>query len=52
MAGLLFDWLQSYHLTFYLIMVSIGVSIACIWVAAPRRTRGGSSQLNALTRSR
>lgn len=39
MAGLLFDWLQSYHLTFYLIMASIGLSIACIWIAAPRRMR-------------
>jgi MFS family permease len=52
MAGLLFDWLQSYHLMFYLMMVSIGVSIVCIWVAAPRRMRVDSSQLNALTRSR
>lgn len=42
MAGLLFDWLQSYHLTFYLIMMSIGISIACIWIAAPRRVRAGS----------
>ncbi len=39
MAGLLFDWLNSYHLTFYLIMMSIGISIICIWIAAPRRMR-------------
>ena len=48
MAGLLFDWLQSYHLTFYLIMVSIGVSIVCIWIAAPRRVRAGFSRASAL----
>lgn len=42
MAGLLFDWLQSYHLMFYLLMVSIVISIGCIWVAAPRRVRSSS----------
>ncbi len=46
MAGLLFDWLQSYHLTFYLIMLSIGISIVCIWIAAPRRVRAGSSRVD------
>lgn len=50
MAGLLFDWLQSYHLTFYLIMVSIGVSIACIWVAAPRRIRVDSSRVRTINK--
>ncbi len=50
MAGLLFDWSQSYHLTFYLIMVSIGVSIACIWVAAPRRIRVGSSKVKTINK--
>ncbi len=39
MAGLLFDWLQSYNLMFYLLMASIVVSIGCIWIAAPRRMR-------------
>ncbi|WP_089940269.1 MFS transporter, partial [Candidatus Entotheonella palauensis] len=49
MAGLLFDWLQSYHLTFYLIMVSIGISIACIWIAAPRRIRASSNRVNPIS---
>jgi MFS family permease len=48
MAGLLFDWLQSYHLMFYLIIASIGISIACIWIAAPRRMRVGSSRANTI----
>ncbi len=41
MAGLLFDWLQSYQLMFYLLMTSTVVSIGCIWIAAPRRARAG-----------
>ena len=50
LAGLLFDWWQSYHLTFYLIMASIGLSIACIWIAAPRRMRAGSSRTHMITK--
>lgn len=39
MAGWLFDHFRSYRLTFYVVMVLILVSIACIWAAAPRRAR-------------
>ncbi len=39
LAGLLFDQFHSYHLTFYLVMVLILGSVACIWIAAPRRGR-------------
>jgi sugar phosphate permease len=52
MAGLLFDWLQSYHLMFYLIMGTIGVSIACIWIAAPRHMRADSSRAGAIKNER
>jgi MFS family permease len=48
MAGLLYDWLQSYHLMFHLIMGSIGLSMVCIWIAAPRRMRAGSSRVDAM----
>ena len=51
MAGLLFDWLQSYHLMFYFIMASMCISIACIWIAAPRRARAGSRRAGAVTKS-
>lgn len=39
MAGWLFDRFHSYHITFYVVMGFIIISIACIWVAAPRRVR-------------
>jgi MFS family permease len=39
LAGWLFDRFHSYHLTFYVVMGLILISIACIWAAAPRRAR-------------
>jgi MFS family permease len=36
LAGVLFDHFRSYDLTFYLVMVLILTSMACIWMAAPR----------------
>jgi MFS family permease len=39
LAGWLFDRFHSYHLTFYVVMGLILISIACIWIAAPRHTR-------------
>jgi MFS family permease len=43
LAGFLFDRFRSYELTFYLVMVLILASIACIWMAAPRRVRSASA---------
>jgi MFS family permease len=39
LAGWLFDRFQSYHLTFYVVMGLMLISITCIWTAAPRRAR-------------
>ena len=43
LAGVLFDRFRSYELTFYLVMGLILASIACIWIAAPRRARSFSA---------
>jgi MFS family permease len=40
LTGVLFDRFQTYQVSFYLVMLLMLVSIASMWVAAPRTARG------------
>jgi hypothetical protein len=39
MAGIVFDYFQTYHPAFYLTIGLMLTSIVGIWIAAPRATR-------------
>lgn len=48
-AGVVFDHFQTYRPSFYIVMLLIAVSIACMWIAAPRKARRGSETLASST---
>jgi MFS family permease len=47
LGGWVFDQTGSYQLAFWLALASAGVSLACVWLAAPRRGRLGASTSGA-----
>jgi len=47
LGGWVFDHTGSYQLAFWLALGSAGASLACVWLAAPRRGRLGASTRSA-----